>query len=231
MNISWYGHSCFKVTTKGKETFQNSGNQSARKDASLTLVLDPFDKSVGLTPPRFKADIVFVSHNHPDHNYTEPFKETPLINEAGEYEIKGIFIKGIKGFHDKKEGKERGAVVMFKIEAEGISLVHLGDLGQNELSDSQIEELGQVDILLVPVGGKYTIGPEEAQKVINQIEPRLVIPMHYKIRGLNLAIAGVEPFLKTIGAGNIKPVDKLSVKAPDLKNEDIKTIIFEAPRG
>jgi len=231
MNISWYGHSCFKVITKGKEISQNSGNQSVRKDTTLTLVLDPFDKSVGLTPPRFKADIVFVSHNHPDHNYTEPFKNAFLINEPGEYEAGGIFIKGIKAFHDDKEGKERGSVVMFKVEAEGINLVHLGDLGQKELSDSQLEELGEVDILFIPVGGKYTIGAEEAQKVINQIEPRLAVPMHYKVRGLKLDIVGVEPFLKTIGASNIKPVDKLLIKASDLKNEDIKTVVFEPPRS
>jgi len=210
-------------------TVDTLNGQTAQKSTDVTVVIDPFAKETGLTPPRFKADIVLISHDHSDHNYAEPFKEAFLINEPGEYEVQGLFIKGIKSFHDNKEGKERGGNIIFKLEAEGIRMVHLGDLGQKELKNTQLDEIGEVDVLLIPVGGKYTIGPDEAQHITNQIEPRIVVPMHYKIKGLKIDVSGAEAFLKGMGAAGIKPVDKLSVKAAELKNEDTKVVFFSAP--
>jgi L-ascorbate metabolism protein UlaG (beta-lactamase superfamily) len=229
MIINWYGHSCFRIDLKGETAVEALSGQVAQKSTNLTLVTDPFEKKIGLTPPRFKADIALVSHAHYDHNYIEPFKESFLINEPGEYEVRGLFIKGIKSFHDNKGGKERGSNVIFKIEAEGIKLVHLGDFGQKELEGAQLDEIDEVDILMIPVGGKYTIGPNEAQHVANQIEPRIVIPMHYKIKGLNLDISGPDAFLKTMGATGVKPVEKLSVKSSELKNEETRVIVFKPP--
>jgi L-ascorbate metabolism protein UlaG (beta-lactamase superfamily) len=229
MIINWYGHSCFRIAAKGQAAIKALSGQTTHKSTEATVVIDPFEKKLGLTPPRFKANIALVSHNHYDHNYTDPFRDAFLINEPGEYEIQGFFIKGIKSFHDNKEGKERGSNIIFKLEAEGIKLVHLGDLGQKELTSSQVEELGEVDVLLIPVGGKYTIGPDEAQHIINQIEPRIIIPMHYKIKGINLDIGKVDTFLKIMGATNVKAIDKLSVKAAEIKNEETKIIVFESP--
>lgn len=229
MNISWYGHACFRIVVKGRPNILEQSNQTAKKGSELTIVTDPFDKSVGLTPPRFGADIILVSHNHYDHNNTEPFKGAFLISEPGEYEVRGLFIKGINAFHDNKQGQERGSVVIFKIEVEGINLVHLGDLGQSKLSDEQLEQLGEVDILMIPVGGKYTTDADQAQTVVAQIEPRLVIPMHYKTPGLKLDIKGVEQFLKVMGTTDIKPVDKLSLKVSDLSKQEAKVVVFNPP--
>lgn len=223
MQLTWYGHSCFRLALKGKQISDQAGVSSE----DVTLVLDPFDKSVGLNPPRFKADVVLVSHNHSDHNYIEPFKDALIISEPGEYDFKDISIRGIRAYHDAKEGKDRGVVVMFKIEAEGLSVAHLGDLGQPKLTESQIDELGEVDVLLIPVGGKYTIDGDEAQEIIGQIEPRFVVPMHYKTPGLKVDVEGVTPFLKVMGASSLKPADKFSLKAKELISGETKIVLLE----
>lgn len=221
MQISWYGHSCFRINLKGK-----AGLDQAE---GITIVTDPFDKSLGLTTPRFKADLVLVSHNHFDHNNTEPFPEAVIIREPGEYDLKGIEILGVRSFHDEKQGAERGENIIFKIKAEEINLVHLGDLGQKELQEHQLEKLGEVDVLFIPVGGTYTIDAKTAQAVVAQIEPRIVIPMHYKIPKLDLAIAAVEPFLKEMGVEKTAPVEKLSLKKKDLPQQELKVVLFKPP--
>ncbi len=109
-----------------------------------------------------------------------------MIEEPGEYEVKDIFIQGIPSFHDEEEGKKRGQNTIYTIEAEGIRLCHLGDLGQKELNSDQLEKIGDIDILMVPVGGVYTINSKGAAKIISQIEPRLIIPMHYHIPRLKI---------------------------------------------
>ncbi|HRY52875.1 MAG TPA: MBL fold metallo-hydrolase [Candidatus Portnoybacteria bacterium] len=210
MVITWYGQSCFKI-----------------QSGDTVLFTDPFDKEIGLTPPRSQADVVTVSHNHYDHNNREALSGEPLIVEGpGEYEIKGVEVRGIFSFHDDKEGKERGANTIYVIEMEGIKIGHLGDLGQSKLTAEQVEQIDGVDILMVPVGGTNTIDGETAVDIINQIEPRLVIPMHYKIPGLSLKADGVDVFLKEMGIAKKETVDKLTIKKKDLPEEDMEVVVM-----
>ena len=140
MTITWFGHSCFRVENK---------------DASL--LIDPFPKEIGLRPPKIKDDVVLVTHGHYDHSNLEDLPpEAFLVNGPGEYETKGIFIKGIESFHDKAQGRERGLNTIYVIKIEDIALVHMGDFGQEELTEEQIDKIGNPDILMVPVGGVYT---------------------------------------------------------------------------
>jgi L-ascorbate metabolism protein UlaG (beta-lactamase superfamily) len=214
MTISWLGQSCFKIVGK-----------------DVSLLTDPYGAMTGLKMPRTSADIVTVSHDHEDHNNIEAVrgedgKEPFLITRPGEYEVKGVFVYGIPFWHDKEEGKERGESVAYRIEMEGISIAHLGDLGHT-LNEEQVAKLDGVDILLIPVGGKWTIGAREAAEIINEIEPRIVIPMHYKIPGLKIDLEAVDKFLKEMGASRAEHMPKLKITKKDLPQEETKTIILD----
>lgn len=209
MIITWYGQSCFKV---------QSGQD--------TVVIDPFDKSIGLTPPKFEAQLVLSTHEHPDHNNISTIKgDYFVIDGPGEYEYKGIRVNGIRSYHDNEEGKERGLNTIYVIRFEDILLAHLGDLGQEKLNETQIETIGDVDILMVPVGGNFTIDGEKALDIINQIEPRIAIPMHYKVKGLKPKLESVDGFLKAIGKTDLSPEEKLTIKKKDLPDPEAKTEI------
>lgn len=211
MTITWLGHSCFKI-----------------QDKEVTIVTDPFDASIGLKVPRSEADIVTISHDHHDHNNLEAIKGSPfVIKGSGEYEVKNVFVYGIPSFHDKSEGKERGANTIYLINAENIKVAHLGDLGQTSLNDEQLERLDGVDILLVPIGGVYTIGAKEAVDIINQIEPRIVIPMHYKVPGLKINLDGLDKFCKEIGICKKEAIDKLKITKKDLPTEEMEVIAMK----
>ncbi len=212
MIISWYGHSCFKI-------------QASSGGSQLVIVTDPFAKEAGLTPPRLQADIVTVSHQHFDHNNAEAIGGNPfVVNLPGEYEVKSVIIKGVPSFHDKSEGAERGGNTIYHIKAEGISLCHLGDLGQEKLTAQQLEQIGDVDVLFVPIGGKYTLDGSEAAEIINQIEPKIVIPMHYKVAGLAIGLDDEKEFLKEIGEA--ETVDKIVLKKKDLPEEGAPTKVY-----
>lgn len=192
------------------------------------IFTDPFNKEIGLTPPRGQADIITISHQHFDHNNSESLSgEFLALAGPGEYEVKGVNIQGILSFHDNKEGRERGINTIFAIEVEGVRICHLGDLGQEKLTAAQLDEMGGVDILMIPVGGGATIGGEEAAAIVNQIEPRIVIPMHYKVEGLNFKLDGAEEFLKEMGTGKKEAVDKLTLKKKDLPAENTEVIIMK----
>ena len=214
MNISWYGQSCFKLQNK-----------------DVILITDPFDKKTGLKPPFGAADIVTVSHDHYDHNNFQTLKSNPfLVDSAGEYEIKKVTIKGIESFHDNENGKERGSNVIFVIEMENINICHLGDLGQKSLQDSQLEKIGQIDILFIPVGGVFTIDWKSANDIISQIEPRIIIPMHYKIPGVAgdlLKLDDINNFAKEHGISPSDAVDKFSIKKKDLPQEEAQITIMK----
>ncbi|MCD6106745.1 MAG: MBL fold metallo-hydrolase [Caldisericaceae bacterium] len=179
MKIQWLGHSSFLIETNG-----------------IKILTDPFNNSIGYTTIFPAVDIVLVSHEHFDHNAVENVPSyTQVLRGSVEKELEGIKIKGIAGYHDNQKGSLRGKITMFKVQSEDISLLHLGDLG-TLLTDEQLKEIGEVNIVMVPVGGKYTIGPEEAWEVIKQLNPKIVIPMHYNTPFLTLDILPLDNFLE-----------------------------------
>jgi len=216
MNITWYGQSCFQISS------------SQGKNNHVSIVIDPFDESIGLKLPKLQADIVLVTHDHFDHNNIKAVSDSPLVIKGpGEYEIKGVFVRGIPGFHDNSQGAERGNVTIYTIEAEGMRICHLGDLGQKELSSDQLDKIGEVDILMIPVGGIYTINAGEAIKVMAQIEPRIIIPMHYKIPKLKIKLDDIDKFLKNLGMKKPESLPKLSIRKKDISTEEAKIIVLE----
>lgn len=213
MEITYIGHSCFKI--KGKD---------------LSLVIDPYDPKIGYKLPKLEADVVISSHNHFDHANTSAVSGTRLlINSPGEYEVSGVFIEGLATFHDTKSGEERGENIIYSITIDGFTLLHLGDLG-HVLSESTLERIGEVDVLMIPVGGEYTINAETASKVISSIEPRVVIPMHYKTDdGTGVSgLADLKDFLDEMGVDkNYKKLDKLKVNSKsELSDEDTEIIVL-----
>jgi L-ascorbate metabolism protein UlaG (beta-lactamase superfamily) len=210
MNIQWYGQSCFRLESKG-----------------LSILIDPFSKEIGLKPPRLNDNIFLVSHDHYDHNNIEGVaKEAFVVKGPGEYESAGVYIQGINSYHDNVEGKERGLNTIYAIKFEDIRLCHLGDLGQSKLTDEQIETIGDVDILFIPVGGKYTLDGEQAADVVKEIEPKIIIPMHYEVPGLNVKIDGPQKFLKEIG---LKPEETeiFKINKKILPTEEMKLVMFK----
>ncbi len=204
MEIVWYGQSMFKI--KGKST---------------SLVIDPFDpQKIGLKAPKdVEASVVLVTHNHSDHNYLALIKDEPLVfSGPGEYEKSGVSITGVQSSHDNKGGEERGLNTIYNILIDNINVVHLGDLG-HQLTEEQVSLVGNADILMVPIGGTYTIDAEEAAKVVAQLEPRIVLPMHYQLPGSTSGLEPLEPFLKEMGAENVAPVPKLSITKDKLPEE------------
>ena len=214
--ISWAGQSCFQISV------------SNSRDHSADIVIDPFDEETGLKVPNFSADILLVTHDHHDHNNVKAIKGTPfLIDGPGEYEVKEVFIKGIPSFHDDKEGKEKGTNTIYTIEAEGMRFCHLGDLGQKQLTDEQLEKIDSVDVLMIPVGGEYTIDSAQAQKIIAEIEPKIIIPMHYGLPKSKTKMDDVSKFLKTMGKNSVVPQDKLTVKASTLSKDGMEIVVLQ----
>ena len=215
--ILWAGQSCFQISV------------SNSRDHEANIVIDPFDEETGLKVPNFSADILLVTHDHHDHNNIKSVKGTPfLIEGPGEYEVKGVFVQGIPAFHDDKEGKEKGRNTIYTIEAEDIRFCHLGDLGQKQLTDEQVDKIGAIDVLMIPVGGEYTIDSSSAQKIIAQIEPRIVIPMHYALPKLKYKLDEVSKFLKTMGKPSIAPIDKLTVKTSAMPKDGMEIVVLQA---
>ncbi len=184
MLIRYMGHSAFLI--KNKE--------------DIRIITDPYSPTRGVNykPIKEAAEIVTISHEHWDHNAVDYVKGNPsVIKKVDKREVRGIKIRGVSTFHDASEGKERGKNIIFIFEIEGMRLCHLGDLG-HVLNNEQISQIGDIDICLIPVGGTFTIGPEEAKKVLEAINPKIVIPMHFKTPSLDFPIAKVDDFLKGI---------------------------------
>lgn len=211
MNITWYGQSCFKLESKG-----------------LSILIDPFKKEIGLKPPRLNDNIYLITHDHFDHNNIEGVgPEAFIISGPGEYEKSGVYVEGIKSYHDNLEGKERGLNTIYTIKFEEIKLCHLGDLGQYKLTDGQIESIGDIDILFIPIGGVYTIDAVQATEIVKEIEPKIIIPMHYHIPGLNIKIDGPQKFIKEIG---LKPeeIEVYKINKKTLPAEEIQLVMLSA---
>lgn len=210
MHISWYGQSCFKILGK-----------------DITLITDPPDKKIGLNPPGIKADIVTISHNHLSHNnYGKIRGEFEIIDTPGEYNIKGVNIFGVSTFHDKCKGKKLGLNTIFIIEMEKIKICHLGDLG-DKLSDYQLDSVDGVDILMVPTGENNLISIKEVVEIINVIEPKIIIPMHYKIPGLKNKLSSLNRFCDEMSLKSKKALPKLSIKHKDLPKTESEIVILE----
>lgn len=212
--ISYLGHSCFRI-----------------QGAGVTVVTDPFSSSIGFAMPQTSADIVTISHEHEDHNYLAGIKGDPfVIREVGEYEIKGVEILGIPSFHDDVKGQKRGENIIYSFHLNGFFLVHLGDLGC-KLAPEEVERLGEVDILFVPVGGFYTIDASLAWQVVGQLNPRIIVPMHYKTTEHNQDTFGrldsLVVFLKTIGEEQVIPQKRLKISKRGKLPEEQTVVVLE----
>jgi L-ascorbate metabolism protein UlaG (beta-lactamase superfamily) len=199
MKIKWYGHAAFKITT----------------DGGVRVIIDPYQSGAfggALSYGKIteETDIVLTSHDHDDHNYTKDIKGTfKHFNKEGVYKEKGLTIEAFPCYHDQSEGKERGNNLLFMIEADGLRLAHMGDLGHT-LAQETVKKMGRVDIVLLPVGGFYTIDSDEAGMVMNEIKPKFTIPMHYKTPKCEFPIAGIEAF--TAGKKGIKMVNAYEIE-------------------
>ena len=208
MVITYYGLSCFKISS-----------------GEFALALDPPSKKSSFKSPRFRAEVVLVSHDHDNHNGydmisgkdgAEPLK----VSDPGEYETKGVFIRGFDSFHDSVSGKKHGRNTIYTVELEDMKICHFGDFGEKELSAETLESIGQIDVLFLPVGGDAVIGPETAAKISNQLEPKIIIPMHYAKKEL------VE-FLKETGAEDAKAEEKLTLKRKDLPENKTSVVVLK----
>ena len=198
MEITWLGHSCFRL--KGSEA---------------TVITDPYAPDSGYTLGKPKADIVTVSHQHSDHNYVQGVPDARVISGPGEYEISNVLVIGMATYHDDAQGAQRGKNTVYLIEMDEVTVCHLGDLG-HVLTSEQTEELDNVDVLLIPVGGVYTIDARLAAEVVRQLDPKVVIPMHYKTPVVTLELEPVDRFLRELGVSNLEPSPKLSVTKSNL---------------
>jgi len=177
IRVRWHGHSCFEISSE------------------KTIVIEPHDgTSIGIPPPKVKADIIIISHDHFDHNQARVVEKENSIKVRESREIDGIKIERIKAYHDKEGGRKRGKIKMFKIDFEGIRFCHMGDIGHVP-DEGTIKKIGRVDMLFVPVGGVFTVDAKEAMEIARKVDTRIVVPMHYKIEGLSLPINPLEPFL------------------------------------
>ena len=193
------GHSCFRI-----------------KGSQVVIITDPYPPELGYTLGKQTANIVTVSHQHPSHSYVEGVGgEYHVVNGPGEYEISGVLIIGIATYHDTQRGQVRGKNPAYVMEVDGISVCHLGDLGHVPSSE-QVEEMGKVDVLLLPVGGGSTVSAAIAAEVMRQLDPKVVIPMHYKTPAIKRELDAVDVFLKEMGRGQVEPRPKLNVSKSNL---------------
>lgn len=200
MKIKYLGHSCFKLTN----------------DKGIRIMTDPFDESVGYEIPNEEVDIVTTSHDHFDHGYIQAAKgDFEVVNKAGDFNVKDVHISGISTYHDHHKGQNRGSNIVYVFELDGMRVCHLGDLGHIP-NDEQLKAIGKVDVLLIPVGGVYTIDGDEAAEVVNMINPKIVIPMHYKTKELKFELEPIDKFLK-----HFNKIEKINKPEIQLNKEDL----------
>jgi len=199
MDITWLGHSCFRI--KGKST---------------VIITDPYPPDLGYALGKQSSNIVTISHKHPCHSYTQDIEgEWKIADGPGEYEISGVLIIGIDTFHDDARGEIRGKNTVYLMEIDEMSVCHLGDLGHTLTAD-QIEEIGDVDVLFIPVGGISTIDASVAAEVVRRIEPKVVIPMHYSTPAINRELESVDRFIKEMGVDQLDSRPKASITKSNL---------------
>jgi L-ascorbate metabolism protein UlaG (beta-lactamase superfamily) len=201
MEITWLGHSCFRI--KAREG---------------VILMDPPQKKAGFGVPKQTANLVTISHDHPGHGNRDVGGSPMFLDAPGEYEVSGVLVTGVQTYHDAKKGEERGRNIAFTVEAEGIRVCHLGDIGHVPSAD-EVEDMGNIQILLVPVGGNTTVDAAQAAEIVTLLEPRVIVPMHYKLDGNREDLAGVDRFLKEMGASGAQPQAKLTYSRSGLPSE------------
>ena len=209
MQISYFGLTSFKLTSKDK-----------------TTILDPFDKSTGLMPPRGNADLIILSEkNNPTYSFTQSISGDPFIVDGpGEYDVKETAINAIPIMY--KDGR---VITIYLISIEGLTILNLAHIPTLDLSESELEDIGSVDILLLPIGGEGVMDYEDAARAVNKFEPKIVIPTHYETTGLKIKAASEEKFLKELGA-KAETMEKLNIKKKELPEEGTKIILLEPLR-
>jgi L-ascorbate metabolism protein UlaG (beta-lactamase superfamily) len=220
MEIVWYGLSCFRFSERGM----------------ASVVIDPYDDSVGYGTLRLKADIVCVSHDAPGHNYLEAVKgEKRVICGPGEFEIGGVFITGISTHHGgeaagkKKSAPRKDANTLYLVDFNGLTVAHMGDLDYVP-TQQQIETLGAVDVALVPIGGGSGLTASQAAEVISLLEPSIVVPMHYRTPEISLKLDTLNKFVKEMGLSTPKPQESLKITHSDLP-EETHVVVLDYKRG
>ncbi len=212
MKIEWLGHSSFKLT----------------ESTGISLVTDPFNaEEVGISFPEVEADIVTVSHDHFDHNCTGAVKEYKmLVNTPGDHGVDGVDIFGFKSYHDDKKGLLRGKNVVFRIRMDGVEVCHLGDIGE-ELSPMLAELIGSINVLLIPVGGRYTIDAAEAKEYVDRLMPDVVIPMHYMMDGYRTQFDELDEFLDLFPKEDVEYADTAALEfdRTDFDGERTRVIV------
>ena len=194
MDVTWLGHGCFRLRGRG-----------------AAVVTDPYPPAIGLKLSRLDADLVTVSHEHDNHNYTQVVREAYEIRGPGEYEVAGVSVIGVATYHDAERGAKHGRNTVYLIDIDDVRVVHLGDLG-HKLDDAEAEAVSSTDVLLVPVGGRSALNAAQAAEVVRQLEPRYVVPMHYAIPGLKLELDTIDRFLKEMAVTAAEPQPKLTVQ-------------------
>jgi L-ascorbate metabolism protein UlaG (beta-lactamase superfamily) len=207
LDVTWHGQSCFRL--RGK---------------AAAVVTDPYPPTLG---PRLKLDasLVTVSHQHENHNHVQSVRDAFVIDGPGEYEVSGISVRGLPTFHDGRQGAEHGRNTVYVIVLDDVRVCHLGDLG-HALSDPTLEAIGNVDLLLVPVGGSCALDGARAAEVVRQVDPRYVVPMHYGHPAIRRELAPVERFLREMGVAEAEPQGRLSVQASSAEGET-KVVVLE----
>lgn len=210
MDVTWLGHGCFRL-----------------RGRNAAVVTDPYPPTIGLKLSRMDADLVTVSHDHEDHSYTQVVRDGAYeVHGPGEYEKAGVAVIGLATYHDAEKGAQRGRNTVYLIEMDEVRICHLGDLG-HKLDDVEAEAVGTPDLLLVPVGGHSTLNGEQAAEVVRQLEPRYVIPMHYAIPGLKIALDPLDRFLKEMGVTASEAQPKLSVQKSSVSEYETKVVVLE----
>jgi len=193
--IRWFGHNCFRIRAK-----------------EATVITDPVDKVTGYAMPKQTADIVSISHKHKGHmNLNGIRPEYQVVDGPGEYEMHGVFITGVRTYHDETRGSERGYNTVFVFDLDGMKFCHLGDLG-HPLTPDEIEEIGAPDILMVPAGGTGVISLAQAAEIVGQLEPKVVIPMQYATELGDRDLSDLASFCKALGVETPKPEEKLTLR-------------------
>ena len=209
MEITWYGQSCFRIRERG-----------------CTVLTDPYSPDIGLRVPRLTATIITVSHQHEDHNNTKAVRGSAyVIHGPGEYEVGGVFVIGVPTFHDTKGGQERGKNTAYVIEMGDFRLCHLGDLGHVP-SQEQIEQFSDMDVLFVPVGGRSTLTGARAAEVVTLLEPKLVIPMHYKVPQISANLDTAKRFLREMAVDAPEKAESLKIDKRSL-GENTQVVLLE----